>query len=80
MTIYNFDNCDKRTLVYDVDTKERMALVLSINTERMTLMVHDTMKWDDGQVEIKVIRYTTIYPIFGDSLVPVLFHCYGSKQ
>ena len=79
--IYNTDNCAPRTLVYDVDTKERLNHVLSISTEGMTLMVHDTVKWTEGeQLATKVIQYTTIYPIFGESMFPVMFHCYGRKS
>jgi hypothetical protein len=79
--IYNPNNCAFRTRVYDVDTKEQINLVLSIDADEMTLLVHDLDATIHGShIPSRVIRYTTIYPIFGDSMFPVLFHCYGRKN
>ena len=79
--IYNHANCHNRTQVYDVDTKERITYVMSVDTDEMLLTVALVpTKWAGDRVASEPRQYTTIYPIFGGSPWPVMFHCYGRKN
>lgn len=67
--------------VYDVDTKEKINDVISVDTELKQvecfynpIRVHPDI---DNEVETFVIKFASIYPIYGGGDRPCLFHCYG---
>lgn len=78
MTMYTASNT-RRAKVYDVDTKEELKQVASIDTETGEAVVfrHPLKITADGEAETYKVRYRTISPIFGGYPVPCLFHCYG---
>lgn len=64
--------------VYDVDTCEKIGQVISIDTQAgEVLCAYFPIRVVDDRVDTYTIRYRTIYPIFGGSPWPGLFHCYG---
>lgn len=67
--------------VFDVDTKQKIGYVRSIDTENGEIVcMHQPIRIKDGEVETFSIRYESIYPIYGGSSCPCLFHCYGLKS
>ena len=79
--IYNTDNCAPRTLVYDVETKRKIRMVKQVDTETMTVTAYShPLIVCEGDLLCDYLEFTTIYPIFGGSHAPVMFHCYGRKN
>lgn len=79
MTMYTASNT-RRAKVYDVDTKEELKHVASIDTETGEVTIFPLpvrLNADRTEVETYKVRYRTISPIFGGYPVPCLFHCYG---
>lgn len=69
------------TTVFDVDTKERIDHVMSIDTysgelELCCMPPHLDPK-DRNRIETHTIKFRSIYPISGGARLPCLFHCYG---
>lgn len=66
--------------VYDVDTREEIGNVLTVDTERSTIKVapmpvRATPNGND--LVTKIIQYRAIHAIRGNELKVALFHCYG---
>ena len=71
-------NCANRTAVYDVDSKERLDMVMSITPSTGEVVVAEQpLRVVGGEVAQHIIRFRSIYPIFGGDHWPHLFHCYG---
>jgi hypothetical protein len=79
--IYNHHN-SLGASVHDVDTLERLHGVISVDDREgiVTRHVWPVRLDHTGEVTKYETRYQSIYPIFGDSHVPVMFHCYGRKN
>lgn len=78
--IYNADNTHGAS-VYDVDRKEKLAHVMSINDSAGWLLVaeHPLRATAHGQIASRRIRFDAIHAIRGSAPLPVLFHCYGRQ-
>jgi hypothetical protein len=75
--IYNCKNAGGAS-VYDVETKERLDHVMSIDTDAgEVLRAEHPARVVGGQLATFTQKFTTIYPIRGGGARPVLFHCYG---
>ena len=72
---FDHTNCMPSTSVIDVETKETLGLVKSVDT-------------DNGEVEryhepfnvfnqTYIVKFRSIYPIYGGNPAPGMFHCYG---
>lgn len=72
-------NVSRDCEVHDVDTKERIERVLSVNTKAGWILVaeHPVRPNAHGHVQSRRIRYRAIHPIYGGEPMPCLFHCYG---
>ena len=81
MSRYDASNVAMRTRVYDVDTMKEIKQVVHIDTDGGYIEYHPMPLEVIGNEFVKTesIRYRAIYPIFGGSDVPVMFHCYGRK-
>ena len=79
--IYNHHNSQGAS-VHDLDTLERLHAVASVNTKSgvVTRFCQPTRLDHNGHVAKYKTRYQSIYPIFGGSHMPVMFHCYGRKS
>ena len=82
MSRYDASNVEKRTRVYDVDTMQEIKQVVHIDTDGGYIEYHPLPIEVIGNEFVKTesMRYQSIYPIFGGSHVPVMFHCYGRKS
>lgn len=80
--IYNASNVPVGTTVYNVDTKEKVMRVMSIDTDRnVVVCVSDPCEIAaDGTLATYEIKFRSIYPIYGGRFLPDLFHCYGLLQ
>lgn len=78
--IYNGTNA-AGSLVMDVDAKQRIDRVLMVNTNTGAVVVGtDPYRLNHkGKIDRETIYFDSVYPIFGGSAAPVLFHCYGRK-
>ena len=76
---YTRYNCSRHATVMDVDAAVRIERVVEIDTETGMVTKHaEPVRINaNGELETETVRYRSIYPIFGGSLYPVLFHCYG---
>jgi len=64
--------------VYDVDTMQEHNAVLSVDTDAGEVVCADQpTRLVGDKVARHVIKYRTIYPIYGGEHPPCLFHCYG---
>ena len=68
-------------LVMDVDAKQRIDRVMMVNTKTGAVVVGtDPYRLNHkGKIDRETIYFDSIYPIFGGSAAPTLFHCYGRK-
>ncbi|MDQ0082927.1 hypothetical protein J2W35_003286 [Variovorax boronicumulans] len=67
--------------VYDVERNEQLHHVLMIDTELGEVVrAEQPLRVIGDEVASYTQKFTTIYPIRGGSLRPVLFHCYGRKD
>lgn len=69
-------------LVMDVDAKQRIDRVLMVNTKTGAVVVGaDPYRLNHkGKIDRETIYFDSVYPIFGGSAMPVLFHCYGRRR
>ena len=69
------------SLVMDVDANRRIDRVLMVNTNTGAVVVGtDPYRLNHkGKIDRETIYFDSIYPIFGGSTMPVLFHCYGRR-
>ena len=66
--------------VYDVDTKEKLREVMSIDTDAMTVTRFETPLRIVGDSLVTYdMQFRSIYAIQGLEQRPCLFHCYGRK-
>lgn len=67
--------------MYDVESMGKIDKVMSIdigNSEVICAL--SPIKVNHlGEIETESIKFRSIYPIFGGSRYPVLFHCYGRE-
>lgn len=78
--IYNGTNAAGSLVVY-VDSKQRIDRVLLVNTKTGAVVVAKSpcRLNHKGKIDRETIYFDSIYPIFGGSTMPVLFHCYGLR-
>ncbi len=72
---YNATNTVKAR-IYDVDTQEEIVHVMEVNTQDNTLKIFDGITFDN-QLMTVIMKFRSIYPIYGELAFPQLFHCYG---
>lgn len=67
--------------VHDVDTKEKINHVMAIDIEKnhvecsyYPIRMHPDI---DDEIETFIIKFSSIYPIYGGGDRPCMFHCYG---
>lgn len=68
--------------VYDVDTKRKLAHVMSVNIDTGEVECAEfpyRLSGHETKVETFALRFDSIHPIYGGRLMPQLFHCYGLK-
>lgn len=78
--IYGPRNVQLPAHVYDVDRVEQIKKVVSVNTDAGVVeCYHDPVQLNHEGTEAITffLRFRSIYPIFGGSRMPTLFHCYG---
>lgn len=74
---YDASSVGPRAATYDVDTKEKLPAVMSIDTASgEVVMAFQPYRVVGDQVDTFTRHYRSIHPIFGGSPKPVLFHCY----
>ena len=67
-------------VVYDVDTKEKLREVMSIDTDAMTVTRFETpLRTVGDSLATYDMQFRSIYAIQGLEKRPCLFHCYGRK-
>ena len=78
--IYNNLNAPG-SLVMDVDARQRIDRVLMVNTKTGAAVVAKSpcRMNHKGKIDRETIYFDSVYPIFGGSAAPVLFHCYGLR-
>lgn len=66
--------------VVDIDTKAKIKQVFSVDTQKGEVVcAHMPLRITPAhEVETYTLRYRHIAPIYGGSLRPCLFHCYGN--
>lgn len=81
-THYTVSDVAFGTTVFNVDTKERIDHVLSVDTHTGELEIccqptrlHPA---DDSRVETCSLKFRAIHPIFSGGRLPCMFHCYGN--
>lgn len=75
--IYDYSNSIGAT-VFDVDIKNEIKNVISINTDAMTVTCAEyPLRVVGNGVSTFDTRYRSIYVIQGREKRPCLFHCYG---
>jgi hypothetical protein len=79
MTVYNSRNVARNTRVYDVDTKQEVRQVLSIDTDHNVVeCAHDPLEVTaSGDIATFEATFRAIHAIRGTDALPSLFHCYG---
>jgi hypothetical protein len=82
MTVYNSRNSAGGTVVYNVDTKEKISQVLSIDTDRNVVeCAHYPIEVTaSGHIATFEMKFRAIHAIRGADALPGLFHCYGSFE
>ncbi len=81
--IYTSRNCQPGTSVRDVEGRETLSRVVSVDTVAgVVTCAHDPIRVTPGpiqEIETFTVRFRSIYPIRGCDLWPRLFHCYGRE-
>ena len=75
----NYDSSNSAgAVVYDVDTKEKLRDVMSIDTDAMTVTRFEMPLRIVGDLLVTYdMQFRSIYAIQGLEQRPCLFHCYG---
>jgi hypothetical protein len=77
--VFNASNAAGAT-VYEVETKRKLTHVMSVDADAGEVVVaHQPFRVVGDEVATYTERYRAIHPIYGESLWPVLFHCYGRQ-
>jgi len=70
-----------RASVFDVDTKQEIKHVSSIDTEAMDLICYEQpFRVHHDHAATYTIKYRAIHPIYAGRPWPCLFHCYGKIE
>lgn len=81
--IYTANNCQPGTTVFDVEGRETLRHVLSVDTRAgVVTCAHQPIRAKPGdaeEIDTFDVRFRSIYPIRGCDLWPWLFHCYGRE-
>lgn len=79
--IYDPSNVELPCDVYDWSTKEKLLFVLTVDTAaREVKCAHQPARLNDvGEIDTFTLRYTSIYPTFDKTQLPVAFQCYGRQ-
>ena len=80
--LYTPENARGAT-AHDVDTGEKLAYVLEVNTKSGWVKVaHNPIRItpDGKSIMSERIRFRSIYPIWAGQGMPVMFHCYGRQD
>lgn len=79
--IYTPRNVSGNTKVYDMDRREQLQLVTSIDTQNGEVhCCHKPLQVIDDEVVTFMLKFRSVYAIFGGEPWPVLFHCYGRLE
>lgn len=66
--------------VVDLATLQVLDHVVSVNIDTgEVLQAIQPLRLVGDEIATKTMRFDTIHPIYGDSITPQLFHCYGRK-
>jgi len=66
--------------VYDVDTRQKLAQVMSVDIDAGEVVcAHDPIRLVGDEVDTFKVKYRSVYPIYGGKPWPQLFHCYGRQ-
>lgn len=77
--LYDPSNVQRGTTVHDLDRRELVRRVLSIDTDKAEVVVisEPLRVADDGDtIFTETVRFTAIWPIL-DQGFPCAFHCHG---
>lgn len=75
--IYTHQNCQRGTIIYDVDKQERIHRVTQIDTETNTLVVHEFPFIIDGDSIRSIERKFQRIEVLPPTEFPNRFNCYG---
>ena len=77
--IYDRSNVEPGCAVVEVDTKEQIPFVLSVDTDRNVLVrsANPVEVAFGGEILTFETKYRAIHAIRGRDFLPSLFHCYG---
>ena len=77
--IYDAKNSARGSTVIDVDTKQTITRVISIDTDKaeLTCFPDPIEVTSSGDIATFKMRFHSIYAICGSCVLPQLFHCYG---
>lgn len=78
MTIWNYKNAP-RARVFEVETKTEITQVVQVDDfDEMALLVYQQpLRIEGDEIATEIIRFRSIYPIFGGEQWPQLFLCFG---
>ncbi len=74
---YTVRNVIAGTTVYDVDLKEELQQVVSVDDSAGEVCLHKPIKLENGEFLCYTLKFRSVYPIYGGEHAPVMFHCYG---
>lgn len=77
--LYNSSNVLRSTTVHDLDRRELVRRVMSIDTDRAEVVVcsEPLRAAADGRTILtETVRFASIWPILDDGF-PCAFHCHG---
>ena len=77
MTYFNHTNCEQRTRVFDVNTKEEIKQVNGICTGIGVVECFEPpLRINDDHLVTYTYRYRAIHPIYGGGKTPCMFLCF----
>ena len=79
--IYTSQNCMPGAIVVDLDAREKIARVLSVDDQSGEVVcARDPLEVStSGEIASHTIRFQALWPIFGGAQFPWLFHCHGRE-
>lgn len=76
--IYGPTNVMRATRVYDVDRKEMLDQVMSLdNGTGEVVCAYKPFQYLNGEVLTYKLKFRSVYAIYAGQPLPCLFHCYG---
>jgi hypothetical protein len=78
--IYDHRNTLNAT-VFDVDRQIKLKMISTIDTENSLVYQYpEPLEVKDEKLVLHILKYRSIYPIFGGAPVPQMFLCFGFKE